>query len=179
MTYIALLRGINVGGKNQISMAELKDLFLSIGCLNVKTYINSGNVIFSDSRHKDTTAELIGNAINDKFGLNIKTLVIDKPTLDNIVSVIPSTWQNDKVMKCDVFFLWSSINNPAIVNQLPINPSVDNVIYTDGAIIWSVIRNQINKSGLVKNVDSKLYKETTIRNCNTVRKLSELADQKL
>ena len=71
MTYLALLRGINVGGKNKVEMARLKTLFESIGCGDVRTYINSGNVIFTSNRVAARLRTSIEKAIAKEFGFHV------------------------------------------------------------------------------------------------------------
>ena len=76
MKYVAFLRGINVGGKNMIKMETLRGSFEALGFENVKTYINSGNIVFETARTDDKKlAERIEKAIENEFGLNIKTMV--------------------------------------------------------------------------------------------------------
>lgn len=81
MIYVALLRGINVGGKNKIEMRKLKATFEKAGMSEVTTYINSGNVIFSDSRRKPPRiVSVLEKAIAADFGLQIKVLIRDLPS---------------------------------------------------------------------------------------------------
>lgn len=94
--YIALLRGINISGKNKISMAELKNGFENLGYEEVKTYLNSGNVIFSSD--EDDIEKLTGQietVIKDQFGLDIPVFVIAKEKLEDILHNAPDWWGND------------------------------------------------------------------------------------
>ena len=77
MTYLALLRGINVGGKNKVEMARLKTLFESIGCSDVRTYINSGNVIFTNGRVAARLRTSIEKAIAQEFGFDVRVVLRD------------------------------------------------------------------------------------------------------
>jgi uncharacterized protein (DUF1697 family) len=173
MTYIALLRGINVGGNNKIEMARLKAAFEQLGFTDVKTYINSGNVVFTAS--ETSTSQLcrqVEAAIEKDFGLAVPTLIIDANQLAKIAAAIPADWTNDQTMKCDVLFLWSALDQPEVLEQLPINPKIEDVKYTAGAVIWRVDRTHQPQSGLIKIIGTKLYGQVTVRNCNTVRKLA-------
>lgn len=86
-TYICLLRGINVSGKNLIKMDALKNLFLSLGHENVLTYIQSGNVIFtSKSTHILKLQNEIHDKISDEFGFNIPILIIQKHEIESAIS---------------------------------------------------------------------------------------------
>lgn len=175
MKFIALLRGINVGGNNKVSMSELKVIFEQAGMQNVSTYINSGNVIFeSNINSKEKIANTIEKVIETTLGLSIKVVVIDKNALLSLSNSLPKDWVNDSNMKCDVMFLWDSIDNTDILKQITIMPDIDNVVYLPGALLWSVDRKVLGKSGMQKLVGTSIYKQMTIRNCNTVRKLANL-----
>lgn len=107
MIYVALLRGINVGGKNKVEMKRLKAAFEEAGLESVRTYINSGNVIFETKiRGKARLVTLIEKAISETFGFQINVVVRDLKSMRAIVKAMPKTWVNDKTMKCDVMFLW-------------------------------------------------------------------------
>lgn len=174
MVYVALLRGINVGGNNKVDMRQLKAAFEDAGMKSVTTYINSGNVIFSDGSHKPAKiVTLLEGIIKTKFGFAIKVLVRDIDNVVAIVKALPRVWQNNADMKCDVMFLWEAIDSPKVIDQLMIKPGIDHVRYAGGAVLWRVDRKNAAKSGMQKLVGTKLYKQMTIRNCNTVRKLQE------
>ncbi len=175
MIYVALLRGINVGGNNKIDMKELKAVFEQAGMQAVATYINSGNVVFtSDLKSKTKLADTLEKAIKTKFGISVPVLIYSKADILSIAQVLPDSWVNDNTMKCDVMFLWKAIDNPKIVEHVTIKPGIDTVRYVPGALLWSVDRKHVTKSGLMKLVGTDTYKQMTIRNCNTLRKLAEL-----
>lgn len=174
-TYVALLRGINVGGNNKIEMARLKASFEQLGHQNVSTYINSGNVIFS-SNSKDVaalTAE-IEQLIETDFDLSIPVVLRTKDTIDSVCAAIPADWTNDKENKTDIMFLWDKYANKQTLELIDTNPKVDTLLYVDGAIIWHLKKKDYSKSKLNDLIGTKLYKSMTVRNVNTVRKLTEL-----
>lgn len=175
MVYVALLRGINVGGNNKIDMKKLIKTFEQIGMEAVVTYINSGNVIFKDDQH--TVPELtniIEDAITKDFNLAIKVLIRSIRDFGNTMKSLPESWKNDKDMKCDVLFPGEGFDMETVLDELQIKPLIDAVIYTPGAILWSVARKDVTRSGLVKIVGSSLYKSMTVRNVNTFRKLYDI-----
>ncbi len=176
MIYVALMRGINVGGKNKVEMRRLKAVLEQLGFSNVRTYINSGNVIFSDTSYEniDKMTKAIEKKIETEFGFYVKTLVKDFDAISAIAAELPDNWVNDKTMKCDVMFLWENYANVKVLDQLIIKPGLDEVKYVAGAVIWRVDRPNVTRSGLMKLVGTDLYKHMTIRNCNTVRKLYQL-----
>ena len=174
MRYVVLLRGINVGGKNRVPMSQLKLVLEDLGCEDVRTYINSGNVVLSDPRKGVELHGAIEDALRREFGFDIRALVLEKPAFERVVAAIPPDWRNDDTMRCDVMFLWNDINLPVTLDALPARPGIDSVLYVDGAIVWSVARGDARKSGLPKLIGTELYKKMTIRNCTTVRALSVL-----
>lgn len=175
MVYIALLRGINVGGKNKVDMKRLKQTFEEVGMNDVLTYINTGNIIFSaNDRTKAELAPILEEAIHTDFQLQIKVIVRSMEDIKQIINAIPDTWQNDQNMKSDVLFLWDEIDNESVLNKLVIKPQIDRVKYVPGAILWSVDKKDVTKSGLTKIIGTTLYKQVTVRNVNTARKIYEL-----
>lgn len=174
MKYVALLRGINVGGNNKVEMKRLKSTFEDLGYSAVSTYINSGNVFFETS---DTKPDLLAHSIEKKlestFGFIIPVVVKSKPEIIAINKALPNNWVNNNNDKADVMFLWDEVNKAEIIDQLPIRPDYDEARYVDGAILWHVERKNLTKTGLTKIIGTDLYKKMTIRNANTLRKLLE------
>ena len=174
MIYAALLRGINVGGHNKVNMKELKEAFEQAGMSSVKTYINSGNIVFQDSREKAQVTVLLEQVILEQFALRIKVLVYSFDEYSRIAQAVPPEWANDKQLKSDVLFLWQQVDQQHVLEQLPLKPDIDRAVYVPGAVLWSVDREHVSKSGMAKIVGTTLYKQVTIRNVNTVRKIYEL-----
>jgi uncharacterized protein (DUF1697 family) len=175
MTYVAFLRGVNVGGKTIVSMAAIKGAFVTLGLSDIRTYINSGNVIFSTraSEAQRLTAR-IEKALVQHTGMAIKVLVIDHKALKAMVAAIPRNWVDDKTMRTYVLLLWKELDNHQILERLPVRPGVDNVQYTPGAVIWQVDRKDVAKSGMSRIIGTPYYKQITMRSANTMRKLNEL-----
>lgn len=95
MKYIALLRGVNISGKNKISMKKLKEA-LEKDYNNVLTYLNTGNVIFeSDTDSKETIMKNISEIIKNKFDLDIPVFVIREEELEDILNNNPTWWRTD------------------------------------------------------------------------------------
>lgn len=173
--YVALLRGINVGGKNSIRMVELKRSFEELGFTDVKTYINSGNVIFSTSRRSDTTLVTdIERSIVDTFGLDIPVVVRSRAEIEKVVQAIPDEWRNDQTQRTDVLFLWPEFDSPKVREQLAVNPDVDELLYIPDAVVWHFDRANYAKSKMHNFIGTAVYKKMTARNVNTVRKLHQL-----
>ncbi len=171
-SYVALLRGINVGGNKKVDMKLLKAVFEKLGYENVRTYINSGNVLFdvrASLSDEDVTA--IEKAIEKKFGFHVPTVVRSRADISALLKKIPSEWTNNTEQKTDVLFLWDSHDSKKTLALIASTPGVDTLIYMKGAIIWHVDREQYAKSGMHKFIGTGIYKAMTARNVNTVRKL--------
>ena len=96
--YVALLRGVNVGGRGKLEMSTLKSAFEELGCADVRTYINSGNVLFRDDRPAKALTKLAEEALGVR--LTIRSLA----QMKKLVASIPDGWTNDKEQKTDVAF---------------------------------------------------------------------------
>ena len=175
MTYVAFLRGVNVGGNSIVSMATIKQVLVDLGLSEVRTYINSGNVIFS-TRASDAKklGARIEKALEQGAGMPIKVLVMDHKSLRKLVAAIPRNWVDDKTMRTYVLLLWKELDDVKILERLPVRSGVDNVRYAPGAVIWQVDRKDVSKSYMSRMVGTPYYKQITMRNANTMRKLSEI-----
>jgi uncharacterized protein (DUF1697 family) len=179
MQYVALLRGINVGGTNKVDMKQLKAVFESVGMREVKTYINSGNVLFEHGAEKDEAlVRTLENAIEKEFGFHVNVLVKSKAELQAVVEAMPTDWHNGGVMKCDVVFLWDGMTVNQALAELKAREGIDEVRTVPGVIIWKVDRKNVGKSGLLRMMGTPLYKKVTIRNSNTTRKLLDILLQR-
>ena len=177
MIYVALLRGINVGGNNKVAMPMLAKLFLSLGFTDVRTYINSGNVIFSAPACDEALlAQTIEQAIEKSFGFPVRTIVRTETHIATICAQVPKKWQNNTEQKTDVLFLWDAYDSEKTRALIQTTPGVDELIYIAkaGVILWHVDRANYAKSGMHSFVGSAVYIHMTARNINTVRKLDTL-----
>ncbi len=175
-TYVALLRGINVGGNNTVEMKKLRGVFEALGFSDVATYINSGNVIFSTLR-KDTgnfVAE-IETVLKKTFGFAVRTVVRDEKNIRSIEKSVPKEWMNDTQQRTEVMFLWDEYAKKSTLKLIPAHPDIDTPLYAGGAVIWHIAdRKHYSKSGLRKFIGTDVYKHMTARNVNTLRKLVSL-----
>ena len=132
--YVALLRGINVGGSSRVEMPRLKGCFEDLGFHRVRTYINSGNVLF-ETRAKDRTrlARRIEKAIEEEFGFSVRVLLRSAGELDRLVKAIPRTWTNDQRMRCDVMFLWREADSGTVLREIPAQRGLEDLRYIPGA----------------------------------------------
>ncbi len=171
--YTALLRGINVGGKNKVEMKRLKDIFASLDCSNVSTYINSGNVFFESDQIRDRLHEKIMDSLSNEYGFQIPLLIKTHQEIRRIADAIPLNWKNDSEQKTDVAFLFPEIDFEETADRLPVKKEFIDLKYVEGAIIWNVKREFLNKSQLTKIIGNPLYQSMTVRNVNTARFLAD------
>lgn len=156
-------------------MAKLKITFAELGLKNVVTYINSGNVIFDTTRTSRTRiATDIEAGIEKDFGLGVKVVVLSQSSMEAIEKALPKAWVNDQKVRTDVLFLWKKIDKPEVLENFTIKKGIDSVRYVPGAILWHIDKKNATKSGLGRTVGSDIYKQLSIRNVNTLRKLVEL-----
>lgn len=175
--HVGLLRGINVGGKNTVAMRELKVVFEQVRMRSVRTYINSGNVVFATrARSRASLAARLEKAVAAHFDLDVKVLVRDLDGMRALVQAMPPDWVNDQTMKCDVLFLRDEVDEPEIIDVLTTRPGIDHVRYVPGAVLWMVDRKHVTRSGMARIVGNPVYQQVTVRNANTARKLLELME---
>ena len=176
MRYIALLRGINVGGNNKVSMSDLKKSFEDAGFLNVVTYINSGNVIF-DSEEQDVI-KLIKECekiIENKFGFFISLAIIEANALKEALSHAPKWWGEDAESKHNaIFIIKPATAQEVIADAGAAKPEYEQLFAYGDIIFWSAPIKTFSRTRWSKIVGTKAYKSITIRNENTARKLLEL-----
>ena len=177
-SYVALLRGINVGGKTKVDMATLRETVAGVGCDEVGTYINSGNVVFKDARSARTLVPKIERAIEDEFGFPVPVQLRDLPAIRRLCKAIPDEWTNDKELKTDVMFIAPKLDKPGLLDSIVHDPEIETVLHVPGAIVWNISRKNAGRSNAMRLVrDREIYSLMTIRNVNTVRKLRELLER--
>jgi uncharacterized protein (DUF1697 family) len=175
MKHVALLRGINVGGNNRIEMPRLKAVVEGLRYTDVRTYINSGNVVFeAGTAPASAAAARIEQAIAREWGLPIKVLLRSAEQFAHLVAVLPDDWRNDSAHRCDVLFLWEEALSRDVRQELGAKDGIDELIFTPGEVIWRIARPDVTRSGLHKLIGTPLYARLTIRNANTVRKLASM-----
>lgn len=179
MIYVALLRGINVGGAHKVGMTDLKRVFEQLGHRDVSTYINSGNVIFA-SRGRSETALATGieEAVETEFGFRPRALVRTGADIQSIAGAIPDEWTNGPAMRADVVYLLDGVDAGAASSQLEPREGIEHVRLAPGAFIWMVNRKDATRSRLTGMVGTPLAKQATVRNVNTARKLAALVAAK-
>lgn len=174
--YIALLRGINVGGNNIIKMADLKLCFENMGFTNVVTYIQSGNVLFDSNENDDQKLTLqIENVLSERFNYNSKIVLLAQTDLNRIVNAAPNGFGvNPDEYRYDVIFLKPPVTSEEALSKIKTKEGVDFVTAGTGVLYFSRLSSKSSQSQMTKMIGTAIYKEMTIRNWNTTTKLAEL-----
>ena len=168
-THVALLRGINVGGKNAVPMAALRDIFESAGAADVSTYIQSGNVIFSSSARP--APEVYERAIADRFG--VATTVVVRTRAELVKASGANPFPAADVSTLHVGFM---LHAPAAaaVKALDVTRFAPEECAVRGRELYLHLPNGVGRSKLAPAVDRQLRVPTTVRNWKTLTKLIEL-----
>ncbi|MCL4338663.1 DUF1697 domain-containing protein [Patescibacteria group bacterium] len=179
MRYIALLRGINVGGKSIIRMPILKAVMEKAGFQNVSTYIQSGNIIF-DSKEKNITTivQKIEKELILSFNIPVSVVVKSHLQLKEIVNNVPTDWKKTNGIRCYIAFVKEPTSEKDVEKEITLKEGVDFLKTSEGVLYMTTKLEGITKSGFSKLVSKKIYKKITIRNFNTVKKLLFLIEGK-
>ena len=148
--YVALLRGINISGKNKIAMSELKAGFAELGYTAVSTYLNSGNVVFcADIDDKERLSNEIRSMINKRFGLDIPVFVVSQEELEDILKNAPEWWgDSNKEIYDNLIFMFPDISYDSFYNEVG-NPkeeyekSIIIKMWFSGLLAAKIIKKQI------------------------------------
>ncbi len=178
--YIALLRGINVGGKNMIKMADLKRVFEAMRLCDVQTYIQSGNVLFKSNEKEEPLRKKIEHEIEAAFGFSVAVVLRTAEELERIILNCP--FSAEEVSEAES----SAVEESLYVSLLIHAPSQEKIerlkafrsesdeYRIEGREVFLLFRYSIRNSKLVSNLQ-KLDAAVTIRNWNTINKLAVLA----
>lgn len=181
--YIALLRGINVGGKNKIKMADLKAALERIGLSRVQTYIQSGNVLFESQEGEDLLRKRMEQEIESVFGITLTVVIRSSEELEKVVGGCPFTDETlaEAAATCEGESLHVALlpeaPSPAGVAKLAALANREEEEYRiAGRDVYLLFRRSIRSSKLAANLH-KLGVPATVRNWNTMNKLSELVNE--
>jgi uncharacterized protein (DUF1697 family) len=179
-TYLILLRGINVGGKNKVSMAALRELLEELGYRDVSTYIASGNVILRSDRPAVEIKREIEAALPKRFRLDSEIIAVRVLTYAHLRAVVekkpkgfgdePGTYHSDAIFLIGI----DAAKAMAVFDP---HPDVDRVWPGEGVIYSQRLSAQRTKSRLNKAISTPLYKSMTIRSWSTTRALLDRMDE--
>ena len=174
--YVALLRGVNVGGKNRLPMADLRDIFTAAGCAAVQTYIQSGNVVFESAQDlAERVSDIVTSAIRRKFGYETAVVMRSSEELRRVVASNPFDISGDPRF-LQVAFLEDTPGSEA-VSRLDPQRSPPDAFAVRGRNVYLHYPNGVARSKLTNEyLAAKLQTASTMRNWRTVLKLLEMVD---
>lgn len=178
--YVALLRGINVGGNNIIRMADLRASFEKMGFEKVHSYIQSGNVLFSTDKSAQDLESKIEKNLSVAFGYNSTVVVVQGKFIDEVVKNAPKGFgSKPDEYKYDFIFLKRPLLAKEAINNISVRDGIDTAHVGNGVLYFSRLTAKLSQSHLSKIVKSPIYKQITIRNWNTTTKLLALSKKSL
>jgi uncharacterized protein (DUF1697 family) len=174
-TYIALFRGINVGGKSSLPMKELVTLLEDLGAQNVKTYIQSGNAIFqSDEENVSQLSNKISIAVKQRRGFMPHVLILEPAELEKIIAENPFPEAESDPSALHLGFL---ANTPDRIDLEKIESfkKVSEKFYLSASVFYLYAPEGVGRSKLAASIEKLLGVPMTDRNWRTVYKLREMA----
>ena len=177
--YVALLRGVNISGKNRVPMPELRQYCEELGFSDTVTFLNSGNIVFSsEEKREEELAGTVRNMIAERFGLDVPVFVIRQADLIKILDAAPQWWgTEDKSIYDNLIFVMPPSGSAHICEAIgaPSEGLEQIEVYDERTIFWSFDRKRYAKANWWKQTASDgIAGSLTIRTANTVRKAAEL-----
>ena len=173
--YIALLRGINISGKNKIGMSELKKCLLENGYIDVVTYLNSGNVIFSSElEDKTVLSNELRVLIKDRFDLDIPVFIVLQEEMEELLKYAPAWWGDDnKEIYDNLIFIMPPLSYEEFYDEIGSpKEEYEKVFHYKNVVFWSFSRKDYQKTNWwSRTASSNISDRITIRTANTVRKI--------
>lgn len=174
-TYIALFRGINVGGKTTLSMKSLVDLFTQLGFVRIETYIRSGNIIFSSAMESTTEiGNLISTSINARFSFTPRVLVLQPEDIRAALKGNPFPDTYPKAVQ--IGFLWQETENPDL-GKMNERKKESEELHLSGKVFYLYAPEGIGRSKLSATSEKLLGVTKTDRNLRTVKAIEEILDK--
>ncbi len=175
MKYVALLRGINVGGNNIIKMEDLKRVFITCGFTKVATLIQSGNVIF-ESGIQDSLqiTEKIEQSLSKAFSYSSTVIIRSQKELKKILYNVPTQWKIEHDLRCYILYVKAPLTAEDVGKEVELHEGIDFLSVGEGVLYMSTTMDGLTKSKFAKLIGKKVYKDVTIRNFKTSRLIEEI-----
>jgi uncharacterized protein (DUF1697 family) len=175
MKYLALLRGVNVGGNSLIKMSDLKEAVEKSGFANVKTFINSGNVIFESTEvNKSKINAVLEKVLAKRFNLESRVFLLTYEQFKDILAGVPEDWKKLKDIRCYIAFVREPVTAQDVIKEIRVKEGVDFVGVGKGVVYMTTLLSGLTKSGFTKLISTPVYKDITMRNYTTAQKLFTL-----
>ena len=175
--YVALLRGVNVGGKNPVAMPALRTFFEAQGLADVATYIQSGNVLFTSTERAAALVPRLEAGLSRAFRYEASVVLRTREQLRRVVEGAPAGFgARPALVRYDVLFLKEPLSAAEALAQVPVKPGVDEVSAGRGVLYFSRLVAKASQSRMSRIVQLPMYKRLTIRNWNTTTRLLALME---
>ena len=177
-SFVAFLRGINVGGKNVIAMSDLAASFRAEGYENVRTHGQSGNVMF-DADHSGGPAleSAVEQMLEDGHGVPILVVIRSRDDLAATIAAAPADHGSDR-LRSDVFFLKNPLAAESVYAELPeLREGVDSVALGPGALYFSRVAAQATRTRIQRLMTMPVFQQMTGRSWRTTTRLLQLLDR--
>ncbi len=173
---VALLRGINVGGKNLLPMKELRELLTKLGCENVATYIQSGNAVFKYSGDLTDLPALISTAIESGFGFRPSVMVLTADEFEAVATVEPFAEEISEPKFLHIWFLQEPATRASTEKMNEIASGDEKYLLTDSAVYLHA-PNGVGRSKLAGGMEKSLGVSATARNRRTISKIGAMLSE--
>ena len=179
MEYVALLRGINVGGKNKVVMSELREQVADAGYGNVRTYINSGNLLFEADAPRDEVAQSVEALLESHYPFPIRVALLSGQDYLAELSGLPEWWHGE-VARRDALFYTRGLDRDRVRERIEVMPLGDEAVhFGENAVFWG----KFNDTEFLKTAYHKyllredFYRQVTIRSGATVERIASMLSQ--
>ena len=176
MVYVLLLRGINVGGKNRVSMSDLKKALSEEGFEDVDSYINSGNLFFCSAESVEHCLSKIARMLERNYDFSIPFALLTKEEYLEEQAALPDWWE-EELARRDVLFFSCDMDKSGILNFIEKSTFYNEKVYVGKqAVFWGKMdeTEYLKTTYHKKLMKQDFYKQITIRNGNTFDKIAEI-----
>jgi uncharacterized protein (DUF1697 family) len=178
MTYVALLRAINVGGKGIMKMAALRACFEDAGLTRVATYIQSGNIVFDSKLGAPAVTRTVAAALSAAFGYDSAVVVRSHTQFRRVVADAPRSWPRGDHLRRYIAFLRAPVTPTDALEHVAIKEGIDAVAAGNGVLYLSTLLSGLSKTRFTKLATRPIYKDMTIRSYATCLKILKLIGER-
>ena len=179
MEYVALLRGINVGGTNKVVMSELREQVAGVGYTNVRTYINSGNLLFEAEASREDVAQRVEDLLARRYDFPIRVALLTAQDYLEELHSLPDWWHGE-VARRDALFFTRGLDRAHVRERIEAMELGDEAVYFgEHAVFWG----KFDEKSFLKTAYHKrllredFYRQVTIRSGSTVEKIAAMVSQ--